>query len=163
MTRELTFPGKWFAPFGMPISRLLLDRIARVYSFTTMPPMPPRPRDVSVRAASVLNLLRFARQAEDDVIALAPEGGDQPDGVLSMPAPGLGRLCLLLAAAGMRFVPVGVYEFDGALTLHFNPAYDLDIPPDLARADQDRLAAYTIMTHIAALLPLFLRGNFEIT
>ena len=29
MTRELTFPGKWFAPFGMLISRLLLDRIAR--------------------------------------------------------------------------------------------------------------------------------------
>ncbi len=163
MTRELTFPGKWFAPFGMPISRLLLDRIARVYGFTTMPPMPPRPRDVAARAASVLRLLRFARHAEAPIIALAPEGGDQPAGILSMPPPGLGRFCLLLAAAGLRFVPVGVYECDGELTLNFNPAYDLDIPPHLPVVDQDRLAAYTIMTHIAALLPLSLRGNFEIT
>ena len=80
-----------------------------------------------------------------------------------MPPPGLGRFCLLLAAAGLRFVPVGVYECDGELTLHFGPAYDLDLPPHLPVADKDRLAAYTVMTHIAALLPLSLRGTFEIT
>ena len=43
MTGELTFPGKWYAPLGMAGSRWLLRRFS-IYGFTTMPPMPPRPR-----------------------------------------------------------------------------------------------------------------------
>ena len=162
MTGELTFPGEWFAQVGMPISRFLLDRIARVYGFTTMPPMPPRPCDVEGRAASVRNVLRYVKRTGNAVIALAPEGGDQPEGLLSMPPTGLGRFCLLLAAAGLRFVPVGVYECNSELTVNFGPSYDLRISSNSSTDDRDRLAAGTIMSHIAALLPVDLRGDFSV-
>ena len=42
MTGELTYPGKWYEPLGMAGSRWLLRRLAKVYGFTSMPPMPPR-------------------------------------------------------------------------------------------------------------------------
>jgi hypothetical protein len=162
MTGELTFPGKWFAPLGMLISRFLLKRIGRVYGFSTMPPMPPRPLDVAARAIAVRNILRYAKRTENPCIALAPEGGDQPDGLLSMPPPGLGRFCLLLAAAGLRFVPVGVYESDGELNLNFGEPYDLCISPDFSADKKDRVAARSIMSHIAGLLPIDLRGEFKV-
>src|SRR5574341_20513 len=57
ITGELTFPGKWYAPLGMPLSRFILSRGARVYGFSTMPPMPPRRRDVEARARSVRAVL----------------------------------------------------------------------------------------------------------
>jgi hypothetical protein len=161
MTAEWTFPGKWFAPFGMPFSRFILKRIARAYGFTTMPPMPPRPRDVEARATSVRRVLRYVKQSKDPIIAIAPEGGDQPEGKLSLPPRGVGRFCLLLADAGLRFLPVGVYECDGQLTLNFGESYDLHITPATAAHEKDRLAARNIMCHIAELLPLELRGDFN--
>jgi hypothetical protein len=42
MTDELTSPDIRFSPGGMPFSRWLLRRVAKVYGFTSMPPMPPR-------------------------------------------------------------------------------------------------------------------------
>ena len=53
MTSELTYPGKWYAPLGKSLSRALLRRLSKVYGFTSMPPMPPRPEDVQARARSV--------------------------------------------------------------------------------------------------------------
>ena len=91
MTGELTFPGRWIAPMGMPASRFVLGRIALVYGFSTMPPMPPRPRDVEARAASVRKVLRYVKESRPAVIALAPEGGDQPGGRLTLPPPGMGH------------------------------------------------------------------------
>ncbi len=61
MTGELTFPGKWYAPLGRFLSRLILHRAARMYAFTSMPPMPPREKDVEARAASVRQVLEVAR------------------------------------------------------------------------------------------------------
>ncbi len=94
ITGELTFPGKWFAPLGAAASRLILKRAAHVYGFTTMPPMPPRPCDLNARAASVRAVLKYAQNTKDGIIGLAPEGGDQMDGRLRMPAPGAGRFAL---------------------------------------------------------------------
>ncbi len=161
MTGELTFPGHWIAPIGMPVSRVILRGIARVYGFSTMPPMPPRPRDLKARAASVRAILRHVRRVPQGIIALAPEGGDQPGGKLSMPPPGLGRFSLLLADAGLRFVPVGVYECDGRLILNFGPPYDLARAPASTAAEKDVAASETIMRHIAELLPRDLRGPWQ--
>lgn len=161
MTGELTFPGRWIAPLGKPVSRFLLGRVARLYGFTAMPPMPPRPRDVQARAAAVRAVLRYAAHAHHPVIALAPEGGDQPGGRLTLPPPGAGRFCLLLAAAGLRFLPAGFYELDGSLTLRFGEAYTLRVDPRLPSAEKDRLAALTVMSRIAPLLPAELRGEFR--
>ncbi len=160
MTDELTFPGSWIAPLGKPVSHFALSRGARLYGFVPMPPMPPRPRDVERRAAAVREALRYARQTPNAIIALAPEGGDQPGGLLAMPPSGAGRFCLLLAAAGLSFVPVGVYEADGALTLNFGAAYELQAPAVKSADEKDRLAAHAVMSHIAPLLPAELRGEF---
>ncbi len=160
MTGELTFPGSWIAPLGRPISRFVLRRAALTYDFTTMPPMPPRPGDVEARAAAVRAALRYVTHTRDVVIALAPEGGDQPGGRLTMPPAGSGRFCLLLAAAGLRFLPVGVYEADGALTLKFGEMYELSIPRTGSPDEQDRMAAHAVMSRIAPLLPAGLRGEF---
>jgi len=49
--------------------------------------MPPRPRDVEARAASIRAVLDYAKQTKEPIIGLAPEGGDQVGGQLTMPIP----------------------------------------------------------------------------
>jgi hypothetical protein len=160
ITGELTYPGKWYAPFGTAASRFILKRGARIYGFTTMPPMPPRPRDVDARAASVRKVLEYVRETKDAVVGFAPEGGDQMGGRLSMPAPGVGRFALLLAAQGFRFEPVGIYESDGELCLNFGRTYDLVVERNISPVEKDKRAARRMMENIAILLPLHLRGEF---
>jgi len=160
MTGEFTYPGKWYEILGSIGSRLLLNRIAHIYDFITMPPMPPRPKDVEARAASVRAVLEYVRHAENPILGLAPEGGDSADGKLAHPASGLGRFGLLLSNAGLKFVPVGAYEMDGVFTIHFGEAYELHVARDLSAAEKDAQAAQIIMKHIAQLLPLHLRGEF---
>jgi hypothetical protein len=160
MAAELTFPGQWIAPLGMPVTHFALGRVAAAYGFTAMPPMPPRARDVAARAAAVRSVLRYAAR-QHAIIGLAPEGGDQPGGRLSMPPAGLGRFCLLLAAAGLRFLPVGVFEQDSRLVLHFGECYGLQGSPQHSPGEKDRRVAFTVMSHIAPLLPSLLRGEFD--
>jgi hypothetical protein len=122
--------------------------------------MPPRQKDVEVRADSVRKVLEVARREKNIILGLAPEGGDNPTGQIAMPASGAGRFALLLSAAGLQFVPVGVYELDGALCLRFGAAYKLSVPRGLSADDKDSQAARIVMSHIAALLPESLRGEF---
>jgi len=160
MTAEWTAPGKWYKPIKGMYSRWLLKRLSQVYGYTTMPPMPPRPSDVEARARSVRKVLKYVKEHPDAILGLAPEGADQVEGALSVPATGVGRFGLLLAGSGFAFVPVGAYEADGAFCLHFGPAYRLILPSGLSNDEKDRLAAEVIMTHIAVLLPEGLRGEF---
>jgi len=160
VTAEWTAPGKWYQPIKSAYSRWLLKRLARVYDYTTMPPMPPHPKDVEARARSVRKVLEYAKGHPDFILGLAPEGADQVGGVLSMPAPGVGRFALLLAGSGSAFVPVGAYEADGEFYLHFGPAYHLSVPSGLSNDGKDLMAAEIIMKHIAVLLPEVLRGEF---
>jgi hypothetical protein len=160
MTGELTYPGKLYAPLGMFLSKMVLQRAAHVYGFTTMPPMPPREKDVEARAESVRKVLEVARRQKNVIIGLAPEGGDQPAGRLKMPASGAGRFALLLSAAGLGFIPAGIFEADGALCLRFGAAYELAVPRGLSADEKDRAAARIMMGNIASLLPPHLRGEF---
>ncbi len=162
MTGEFTYPGKWYESLGAIGSRILLKRIAYIYGFTTMPPMPPRAKDVEERAASVRAVLEYVRRAKDPILGLAPEGYDPPEGVLTRPATGLGRFGLLLSKAGLRqFIPVGVYEADGVFHLHFGESYELNVPPHLFSVDEkDDQASQIIMENITRLLPMHLRGEF---
>jgi hypothetical protein len=161
MTGELTYPGKWYAPLGRTVSRWVLLRLGKVYGFNTMPPMPPRPRDVERRARSVRRVLTYAREHPNALLGLAPEGGDQPNGQVSRPAPGAGRFLLLLAGLGFGIVPVGVCEEAGELCLRFGPGYRLSAPDGLSADEKDRAAAGQVMGQIAALLPARLRGEFK--
>ena len=160
MTGELTYPGKWYAPLGMAGSRWLLKRFSKMYGFTSMPPMPPREKDVAARARSVRETLRFARQHPQAVLGLAPEGGDQPGGMVNWPASGAGRFILLLAEQGFPILPVGVFEEGGELCLSFGKAYRLQVPGGLGPDEKDHCTMQTIMPAIAAQLPRRLGGVF---
>ena len=166
MTGELTYPGKWYAPRGRTGSRWLLSRFGKIYGHTSMPPMPPRPKDAEARAQAVREVLAYVKEHPHAILGLAPEGGDHPGGRLSWPAAGAGRFGLLLAGQGLRTVPVGAYEAEGALSLSFGPAYrvgaahELSVPRGLSPDNKDRQAAKVIMEHIARQLPSHLRGEF---
>jgi hypothetical protein len=160
MTGELTWPGKWYAPLGMAGSRWLLRRFSKIYGFISMPPMPPREKDVAARARAVRETLAFARQHPQAVLGLAPEGGDQPGGVLNWPASGAGRFVLLLAELGFPVLPMGTFEENGEFCLRFGAAYRLQVPRGLSPDEKDRCAAQTVMSAIAAQLPPRLRGVF---
>jgi hypothetical protein len=160
MTGEFIYPGKWYELAGSIGSRLLLKRIAYIYDFTITPPMPPRPKDVQARAASVRAVLEYLRVAKDPILGLAPEGYDTPHGKLVRPANGLGRFGLLLSRAGLKFIPVGAYEADGFLYLQFGKSYELSIARELSADERDEQAVQIIMKNIARLLPLHLRGEF---
>ncbi len=160
MTSELTYPGKWYAPLGQAGSRLLLRGISRVYGFTPMPPMPPRPKDVEARALSVLETLAFAKAHPQAIIGLAPEGGDQPGGVLNWPAHGAGRFVSLLTRSGIPVVPIGAYEEKGCLFLSFGEAYHPPDPAGLPADERDRRVVEQVMRRIAPQLPARLRGEF---
>jgi hypothetical protein len=77
-----------------------------------------------------------------------------------MPASGAGRFALLLATAGLQFVPVGIYESGGALCLNFDAAYHLSVSRGLSTDEKDKTAAHIVMSRIAALLPESLRAEF---
>lgn len=155
MTAAWTYADPLRSRLLTPLTRWLFARIARLYGFTAMPPMPPDPADLTARALAVRRVLACARSGPQPVIALAPEGADAADGVLHWPPPGSGRLLLRLGQLGLRFVPVGAFESGGAFCLRFGPGYSL---PGPAAADRDRHASWIVMCHIAAQLPPGLRG-----
>jgi hypothetical protein len=161
VTNELTFPHKWYGFIGRPLSRWGLRRLSKLYAFTSMPPMPPRPQDSEKRAMAVRRVLSHIKHTESPILSLAPEGQDDPSGSLHMPSPGAGRFGLLLAARGLSFVPCGIYESDGKLCLRFGPEYDLRVPAGLSAREKDLQASRKIMQRIAELLPSSLCGEFE--
>jgi hypothetical protein len=160
VTAELMCQGKWYAAIGSRASRIFLRRLAYFYGLTTMPPMPPRLKDIEARADSVRKVLQYVRQEDEPVLGISPEGHNPPNGILSRPAAGFGRFALLLSQAGMRFIPVGGYEAEGIFHLHFGEPYELTIQSDGAADEKDQLAMQIVMGHIARLLPVHLRGEF---
>ncbi len=161
MADAWTYPGRRFGQVYRWLSHWMLTRVADVYGFTRMPPMPPAPDEVAQRAQAVRQLMRFARAHPEALIALAPEGGDQPGGILSLPPAGFGRLALALARLGMPFSPVGVYEEDGCLFARFGAPDRLEIAKAGDRDQADGLARCVVMQKIAGCLPERLRGEFE--
>lgn len=144
------------------LSRFFLPRLAQVYSFTSMPPMPPRPQEVAARAAAVRHLLNVAHQTPPPVLALAPEGQDNPAGGLMRPHPGVGRLMSILDGLGYPIIPVGISEDDHHLVLNFGQPFHLTLPNGLTPSQRDAQAARQVMRAIAALLPFSLRGEYAV-
>lgn len=161
MASEWTYPPGWRDRLVTPATRWAFRRLARTYGFTNMPPMPPRPQEVAGRAGAVREILAYARRAPKPLVGLAPEGGDQPGGLLNMPPAGSGRFILHLAELGLEIAPVGAYEADGGLCLRFGPRYSLLAPGGLTAAERDLAASRIVISHIAALLPTALRGEFS--
>lgn len=161
ITSEWTAPGHWYEPIKGLYSRFISRRLAHVYGFLRMPPMPPRPKDVAERAASVRAALTYVEQSPEAVLCIAPEGRDMPEGKLGWPASGTGRFLSLLAERGLTVIPVGGWEEAGALTVRFGAGYRLEAQRGARAEVRDRMSAEVVMRSIAAQLPESLRGDFS--
>jgi hypothetical protein len=160
VTGELMCEGKWYQALGSRASRIFLKRLAYIYGMTTMPPMPPRPKDLAARAAAVRAILEYVKHVSDPVLGISPEGYNSSNGALTHPATGFGRFALLLSKAGMKFIPVGGYEAEDVFHIHFGKQYELSLPGGLSSDQKDEQAMQMIMRNIACLLPTHLRGEF---
>ncbi len=150
ITSAWTYPDRLRSTTITPVSRWVLARLARIYGFTNMPPMPPDPQDVLKRAEAVRRVLKAARQSERPLIGLAPEGGDfATPGRLTDPPPGAGRFILHLCALGLEIAPVGIFEEADCLCLRFGPRYRPDALPGLPASARDRTASQQVMQRIA--------------
>ena len=153
MTAAWTFPGSpWRRRLLTPLTQWAFDRVAQVYGFVPMPPMPPDPCQVEARAIAVLRTVRLARQIapHGGMIGLAPEGRDVPGG-LGQPPPGAGTFIALLVQAGLPVLPIGVFEQGRRLCVSFGAPFTPTIP--LGRAARDREVTRQVMDSIARQLP----------
>jgi len=143
--------SRWRHRLLTPLSRRAFARVAHVYGFVTMPPMPPAPEETHDRAVAILRTLRLARRLAQTggVLGLAPEGRDVSVG-LADPPPGAGTFISLLVETGMTVLPAAVSEADGRLRVRFGPAFVPAIPEN--RAERDRVVAAQVMAAIARLL-----------
>lgn len=161
ITAAWTFPNQFWGPVLSPLTWPVFRQVARVYDFITMPPMPPRPQEVALRAQAVRQSLALARRDSQAILGLAPEGRDSPDQALQQPPPGLGRFMALLVQSGRPVLPAAVYESGGKLVIRFGPAYTLDCRSDLPPEERDSLISEAIMRRIASLLPDRLHGPYR--
>lgn len=160
MTGAFTYPGQRRERVLKPVSQWALSRVGRVYGFTNMPAMPPDPRELDQRTRAVRQVVNFAQRSKDPVIGLAPEGRDILTGQLGDPPSGSGRFMAHLAGLEMPFLPVGIFENEGALHIRFGAAYVLTAPEGLSAAEIDRTVNQAVMGSIAALLPVKMRGTY---
>jgi len=162
MTAAWTFPNDPLLRPFTPFTYWLFSRVAQVYGFTNMPPMPPDPRQTEYRANSVRQALRYARTAASPVIALAPEGRDHPGGILGTPPPGVGRFIARLMKYCKVIVPVGIYEDDGHFCLRFGRELSLELNEKGSRETLETRISQSVMDAIALQLPERLRGAYGI-
>jgi len=161
MTAAWTFAGSLSSWALAEISRRLFPYIAEVYGFTAMPPMPPRPFEHAARAQAVRRVLDAAKAKPPPVFGMAPEGQDNPGGVLMRPHPGTGRFLYHLARLGYPIQPVGVYEEMRSFCLSFGPPFHLALPPGLSKEAIDHCASQMVMQALARQLPVRLGGEFD--
>jgi hypothetical protein len=151
----------WTKPIWMKgITHWLFPRGARLVNFTAMPAMPPIPAEAVQRAIAVREVLKYASQTPRPVVGMAPEGGDQPGGVLGGLPRGVGRFMYLISQSCPNIIPVGVWKNQGIIHLNFGKPYQLHIPPRLSNRARDELVGDIVMHHIAKLLPEKMRGRY---
>jgi hypothetical protein len=158
MTSAWTYPDPLRSRLVTPFTEWAMARLATVYGFTTMPPMPPHPKDIPRRVAAVRRILKIAR-ASHPAIGLAPEGMDSPDGRLMDPPPGVGRFIDHIAQEGYALIPVGVWHDDSNIHVRFGAPFVMD-PIVGESLEPDRFIAHQVMAQIATLLPSEMRGSF---
>jgi hypothetical protein len=138
----------------------LFPHASKLLGFTAMPAMPPRPEEAELRALAVREVLDYASHAPHPVIGLAPEGGDQPGGVLGELPAGVGRFMHHIARKCPVILPVGVWKEVGTIHITFGSPYMLEVHSHIPASELDLQVGNTVMQHIAALLPEDLRGKY---
>ncbi len=142
------------------LTRWLFPRGAKLLGFSAMPPIPPDPAETEARARAVREVLHYARRARPAVVGMAPEGGDQPGGILGDLPPGVGRFLLLISRSCPQILPVGAWKEQDCIHLKFGAPYWLEVPTDLPPDELDHLVGQIVMRRIATLLPERLRGQY---
>jgi 1-acyl-sn-glycerol-3-phosphate acyltransferase len=149
-----------FSLFGVPVPstaiRQTFERAFRTYGILAMSP-PNAP------AAARARSMRSATQTIKDsgIIGLMPEGDVGPTPELLPAREGAGAFLLLLAAAGARILPVGLYEEEERLVAHFGTPFELTTPRETPRDERDRWARERIMLALRDLLPRPLWGAYQ--
>jgi 1-acyl-sn-glycerol-3-phosphate acyltransferase len=154
MAAAWTYPDSpWRGRVLTPATYWAFRRVARIYGFVTMPPMPPTASEVEARALAVRQTLRLASALAPagGMLGLSPEGQAVRDTHLQEPPPGVGTFIALLVQAGLPLLPVGVAETEGCLRLSFGPTFEPWIPA--ARHQRDREVARQVIRAIEQLLP----------
>lgn len=179
MTSYWSAPGKWYAAIQHWLTRRLFTRLARMYGFSGMPPVPLAETDAAESAGAVRHILTLAkslpagRENPPRVFGFVPEGRDFPGAKLGWPPYAAGRFVHQLNRTGYQILPAGLYEEDGQMILRFGRPYDLGEPHShasgeinpvtfrlLTRRQTDLLLTRTVMHRIAVLLPESMQGAF---
>jgi len=160
MTAGWTFADSFRSNLITPLTRWVFTKVAEVYGFSTMPPMPPRELDLYQRVQTIRDVISYVHSSQIPVVGLAPEGMDSGSGELGLPPPGLGKFVLFLSKLGLCVLPVGIFEADDRLIVSFGNPYRIEIKTKMNKSEQDRIVRWEVMNHIALLLPERLRGIF---
>ncbi len=143
-----------------PVTRWAFPRGAKLLGFSAMPPIPPDPAETEQRAMVVREVLSYTRHTHQPVVGMAPEGGDQPGGILGKLPAGVGRFIYLICQSCPSILPVGVWKAQGRIHLNFGIPYRLEISSGLAPDKLDHQVGQIVMQRIAVLLPENLRGEY---
>jgi 1-acyl-sn-glycerol-3-phosphate acyltransferase len=149
-----------FSIFGIPIPRSVIRAVfERAFSVYGILAMPPPEAPASARASAMRSAAREVRAGA--VLGLMPEGtvGATPE--ILHAREGVGTFLLLLAAAGTPVLPVGLYEEEERLVVHFGPPVDLSPPAEVSKEERDRWVRDRAMLAIRALLPEALWGVYR--
>jgi len=159
MTSAWTKRGRGWDRLRTKLTKVLFLRIAEIYGFVTMPPMPPVQEETTERALSIRKLIEMLHSYPNAILCMAPEGRDFLESKLGIPYAGTGKLIVWLVKNLKRIQPVGVYEDNGTLIINFGNAYflDQDKNPQL----DDEMVIDIVMRKIGSLLPERLRGAYS--
>ena len=149
-----------FSLWGIDIPRWLIRSVfERAFSTYGIIAMPPSDAPAAARAAAMRTSTGEARRGS--ILGLMPEGtvGATPE--LLHAREGAGLFLLLLAATGIRILPVGLYEERGRLVAHFGDAFPLHLPPGVPKDERDSWSRDRVMRAIRDLLPEPLWGAYR--
>ncbi len=149
--------------FTVPGTRWIIERVAAVWNLILVTPPAIAHEHVERQRYALLRILRLLKRSNGQAIciALMPEGDEGGTSGLIEALPGTGRALHALSKLGLPVVPAGVWEEDEQLHACFGPSFSL-APMSSAVSSEalDKWARNTVMCHIAALLPIELRGKF---
>jgi 1-acyl-sn-glycerol-3-phosphate acyltransferase len=164
MVSEWAWPTWQYRYIITPATRWAFGRLARLYDLILTPPVLNRDYSSAQGAAAVRRFLTLARAtaSRGHMLAMAPEGREGHLGALTSLPPATGRFLLLLARAGLPFLPAGISEDPpGQLVVRFGPTFLLEQPPRAGKSATDNWAADQVMGRLAALLPAELWGEYH--
>jgi 1-acyl-sn-glycerol-3-phosphate acyltransferase len=138
------------------VTRVVFERTYRAYGILAMA---PAAAPAGARAASMRAALQEVRKGH--IVGIMPEGDVGPTPEMLEAREGAGTFLLMMAAAGARILPSGLFEEDGRLVVRIGEAFDLRAPGDVPRDERDRWARDLVMRRVRDLLPEPLWGVYR--